>query len=65
MIQGSVWAGVCGVRVHEDEVEALVAEAREWIRPGKSIAWWLDPGTQPRDLRERLLAAGLAGPGAW
>ena len=62
MIQGSVWAGVCGVRVHEDEVEALVAETREWIRPGKAIAWWLDPGTQPQDLRERLLAAGLEVP---
>jgi hypothetical protein len=62
MIQGSVWAGVCGVRIHEDEVEALVAETREWIRPGKATAWWLDPGTRPQNLRERLLALGFEVP---
>ena len=28
----------------------------------KALAWWLDPDTQPSDLRERLLALGLREP---
>ena len=50
VIQGSTWAGVSGVRVAADDVEALLAEVRERVPPEKSLVWWLDPGTQPRDL---------------
>ena len=31
VIQGSVWAGVSGVRVGEDDVEALLLEVRERV----------------------------------
>jgi hypothetical protein len=62
IIQGNTWAGVCGVRVREDEVEDLLAESRARIAAGKTIAWWLDPDTQPGDLRERLIALGLEVP---
>jgi hypothetical protein len=59
VIQGTVWAGVSGVRVGADDVDALVAEVRERVPPEKALSWWLDPDTQPADLHERLLALGL------
>ena len=62
IVQGSVWAGVSGVRVEPGEVDALVAETRERIPPDKTTAWWIDPGSRPPDLRERLLALGFRGP---
>ena len=62
VIQGTVWAGVAGVRVEADEVEALVAEVRARVPPEKALVWWLDPGTRPTDLYERLLALGLREP---
>jgi len=62
VIQGSTWAGVSGVRVAADDVEALFAEVRERVPPEKSLVWWLDPGTQPPDLHERLVALGLREP---
>jgi GNAT superfamily N-acetyltransferase len=62
VIQGTTWAGVSGVRVMEDEVEALLAEVRERVPPEKALVWWLDPDTQPPDLHERLMALGLQEP---
>ena len=62
VIQGSVWAGVSGVRVGEDDVEACSLEVRERVPPEKALAWWLDPDTRPTDLHERLLALGLHEP---
>jgi hypothetical protein len=62
VIQGNTWAGVSGVRIEPDEVEALVAEVRERVAPEKALAWWLDPDTKPPDLHERLLALGLREP---
>ena len=62
VIQGTVWAGVSGVRVGPDDVEALVAEVRDRVPPEKALSWWLDPDTQPADLHERLLALGLRPP---
>jgi hypothetical protein len=62
VIQGSVWAGVFGVRVAADGVEALLADVRARIAPGKDVAWWLDPDSRPADLREQLIALGLEVP---
>jgi len=62
VVQGTVWAGVSGVRVREDEVEALVAEVHERVPPEKLTTWWLDPGSQPPDLHERLQALGFHDP---
>ncbi len=62
VIQGSVWAGVSGVRVREDEVDDLVAEVHSLVPPEKKLAWWLDPDRRPADLEERLLARGLREP---
>jgi hypothetical protein len=62
VIQGNTWAGVSGVRVAPDDVEALLAEVRERVPPEKGLVWWLDPDTQPPDLHERLLALGLQEP---
>ena len=62
VIQGNTWAGVSGVRVAPADVEALLAEVRERVSPDKTLTWWLDPDTQPADLRERLLAVGLREP---
>jgi hypothetical protein len=63
VIQGTVWAGVSGVRVGADEVEALVAEVHERVPPEKLTTWWLDPGSEPADLHERLEALGFHAPG--
>ncbi len=62
VIQGNTWAGVSGVRVAADEVEALLAEVRERVPPGKSLVWWLGPDTKPLDLHDRLRALGLQEP---
>ena len=62
VIQGITWAGVSGVRVAEDEVDALVAEVRERVPAEKSLVWWLDPGTRPADLEQRLKELGLREP---
>jgi GNAT superfamily N-acetyltransferase len=62
ILQGTVWAGVAGVRVNADEVEALLAEVRERIPPEKLQVWWIDPDAQPADLYERLLRLGLREP---
>lgn len=62
IIQGPVWAGVSGVRVGEEDVEALYAEVHERVPPHKSLAWWIDPDARPADLRERLIALGATVP---
>ncbi len=62
VVQGSVWASVSGVRVEADALEALVAETRALIPPGKAAGWWIDPDARPPDLHDRLLALGLAEP---
>lgn len=62
ILQGSTWAAISGVRVEADEVAALVAEVRERVPPGKTPTWWLDPGSRPADLHERLVALGLSEP---
>jgi hypothetical protein len=62
IVQGTVWAGVSGVRVEEDEVEALVEEVRRRVPPEKHTMWWLDPGTRPADLHERLISLGFREP---
>jgi hypothetical protein len=62
VIQGSVWAGVCGVRVGPGEVESLVAEVRDRVPASKQLVWWLDPDARPADLHEQLVALGLRQP---
>lgn len=62
VIQGNVWAGVAGVRVGADDVEALVAEVRRRVPPEKGLTWWIDPDVRPPDLHERLLALGFREP---
>jgi hypothetical protein len=62
VIQGNTWAGVSGVRVGPDDVEALLAEVRRRVPAEKALVWWLDPDTQPADLHERLLTLGLREP---
>jgi hypothetical protein len=62
IVQGTVWAGVSGVRVAAGEVEALVAEARERVPPAKQTIWWLDPDATPGDLHDRLLSLGFREP---
>ncbi|HEY6962419.1 MAG TPA: hypothetical protein VI408_11065 [Gaiellaceae bacterium] len=62
VIQGTVWAGVFGVRAGADEVEDVLAEVRARIPPEKETAWWIDPGAEPTDLHERLVALGLEVP---
>ncbi len=57
-----VWAGVCGVRAHADEVEELLADVRARVPAEKHLVWWIDPDATPGDLRERLLALGLREP---
>ncbi len=62
VIQGSVWAGVSGVRVASGEVDALVEEVHGLVPREKKLVWWLGPDTTPADLETRLLARGLREP---
>jgi len=61
-VQGALWAGVSGVRVEADALEALLAETRSLIAPEKTTVWWIDPDARPADLHDRLLALGLREP---
>jgi GNAT superfamily N-acetyltransferase len=58
---GRDFCNVARVRLDPHDVEAAVAEAREWFgglgQP--EHAWWLGPSAQPGDLEARLRAAGL------
>jgi hypothetical protein len=62
IVQGTVWAGVSGVRVSPAEVEPLLSEVRARVPPEKKTVWWLDEGTEPHDMHDRLLALGLRVP---
>lgn len=62
IVQGTVWAGVSGVRVEADQVAALVEEVRHRVPREKLTTWWLDPDTRPPDLHDRLLALGFCEP---
>jgi hypothetical protein len=62
VIQGTTWASVTGVRVGEDDVDALVDEVRALVAPEKHCTWWLSPSVQPADLVERLKACGFTVP---
>ncbi len=62
VLQGTTWASVSGVRVGDGDVAALVQQVRELVPAGKPCAWWLGPSARPSNLRERLLAQGLAFP---
>jgi hypothetical protein len=62
IIAAPTWANVVGVRVGKDEVEALLAEVRGRISPGKTVHWWVGPSCRPVDLHERLLALGIEAP---
>ena len=62
IVQGTVWAGVSGVRVGAGEVAALVDEVRARVPAGKLTTWWLDPDARPADLHDRLLRLGLREP---
>jgi hypothetical protein len=62
VVQGSTWASIAGIRVATAEVPGLVAEVRALVDPAKRASWWIDPDSEPRDLRERLLALGLREP---
>jgi hypothetical protein len=62
VLQGTTWASVSGVKVGDDEVGALVEQVRELVPAGKPCAWWFGPSARPSNLREQLLAHGLAFP---
>ena len=62
VLQGTTWASVSGVKVGDDDVAALVEQVRELVPAGKPCAWWFGPSSRPSNLRERLLAQGLAFP---
>ncbi len=62
VLQGATWAAVSGVSVGDGEVDALVAQVRGLVPRGKPCTWWFGPSASPSDLRERLLAHGLAPP---
>jgi hypothetical protein len=62
ILQGPTWAGISGVNVAPDEIEALVAEVRERVPAEKEQAWWIGPSSEPADLHERLVALGFREP---
>lgn len=60
VVQGPTWAAVSDV--HTDDVEALIAQTRELVSPGKNPIWWISPSCEPSDLYEQLLALGFRTP---
>jgi hypothetical protein len=62
VLQGNTWAAISGVRIDAAGVKTLLAEVRERVAPEKTVTWWIDPGTRPADLRERLIDLGLIEP---
>jgi hypothetical protein len=62
VIQGANWASVSAPNIGSDEVNALLAQTRELIKPGKLVRWWIGPSARPRDVVERLREAGLVEP---
>jgi hypothetical protein len=62
VLVGVGWASVSAPNVEPDDVEELVAYTRELVSPDTDPMWWLGPSVRPRDIRKRLLAAGLVEP---
>lgn len=62
VIQGTVWAGVSGVRVDAAAVDELVDEVHARVPREKTLVWWLDPDSEPADLEERLRSRGFRDP---
>jgi hypothetical protein len=62
VIQGPHWAGVTGLRLEPDEIDATVARVRELVPAEKHTVWWFDDGVRPADLVEQLRARGFREP---
>lgn len=56
-----MFKGVWQTRLQADEVEAAIDQTIAWFKARNApfFFWWTGPGTQPRDLGERLMARGL------
>ena len=50
------------MHVDAAELPALVDEVRQWVRPGRTLTWWLGPSSEPPDIHARLLSLGLREP---
>ena len=58
---GSTYCAVEAIRLHEDDVEAAIAEVDAFMAETATrvASWWLTDRSTPDDVEERLLGAGL------
>jgi hypothetical protein len=59
VIQGPTWAGISGPRVHEDELDDLIALVHELVPADKRQTWWIGPTARPANIIELLEARGF------
>jgi GNAT superfamily N-acetyltransferase len=58
--QGPTWAAISDVRT--DDLDAVIAKARELVPAEKKPVWWIGPSAEPADLYEQLQARGFGTP---
>jgi hypothetical protein len=59
VVQGSIWAGISGLRFEEHELDDVIALVHELVPADKRQVWWIGPSAQPANIVELLTSRGF------
>jgi hypothetical protein len=59
IIQGTIWAGISGLRCEERELDEVIALVHELVPANKLQTWWIGPSARPENVIELLEARGF------
>jgi hypothetical protein len=59
IVQGTVWAGISGLRCTADQLDDVIALVHERVPADKRQTWWIGPSARPENIVELLEARGF------
>jgi hypothetical protein len=59
IIQGTIWAGISGLRCEEHELDDVIALVHELVPADKRQVWWIGPSAKPQNIVQLLQARGF------